>query len=90
MPDPSTLKTGDSIRVVSVPKNDLLALASGSTYLETTVRVLEWMVDKEFVISWIDEGGLPWVELDYPDPEGGEHAMAIMDSESWVHVGESA
>jgi hypothetical protein len=86
MPDPSTLRVGDRIQVVGVPKGDVQALASGSTYLEETVRVLEWMVGKEFTISMVDEYGKPWVEVDYPDPRGGEHTMAITDSESWVHL----
>ena len=84
MPDPSTLQVGDKIRVVAVPKGDFWALASGSTYLEKTVLVLEWMVGKEYTIAWIDEDGKPWVDVDYPDPECTEHSMAIMDCESWI------
>jgi hypothetical protein len=86
MPEPYTLRVGDRIRIVAVPKGDLWALESGATYLEQTVRVLEWMVGKEYTIAWIDADGKPWVEVDYPDPEGGEHSMAIIDTESWVHV----
>ncbi|MCK6472243.1 MAG: hypothetical protein L6R28_10895 [Planctomycetes bacterium] len=87
MPDPAQLKVGDRIHIVAVPKGDLWALESGSDYLEETVRVLKWMVGKEFVIDWIDPDGKPWVVVDYPDPEGGEHSMAIMDKESWELVG---
>ncbi|MCE9548345.1 MAG: hypothetical protein K8T25_22965 [Planctomycetia bacterium] len=88
MPDPSTLRVGDKIRVVAVPEGDLWALESGSDYLEDTVYVLKWMVGKEYAISWIDDYGKPWVRTDYPDPEGAEHSMAIMDSDSWVLVPE--
>jgi hypothetical protein len=84
MPDPATLKIGDKIRNVSVPKGDLQALVSGSTDLDETVRVLKWMVGKEFVIWMVDEYGKPWVEVKYLDSE--EHTMAIMEAESWVHV----
>src|SRR5262249_43157864 len=81
VPDPSALSVGDRIRIIAVPRDDMLAFESGSTYLENTVRVLQWMVGKEFTISWIDDDGKPWVQVGYPDPEGGEHAMAILDSE---------
>ena len=86
MPEPYTLRVGDRIRIVAVPKGDLWALASGATYLEKTVRMLEWMVGKEYTIAWIDDDGKPWVDVEYPDSEGAEHSMAIMDSESWVHI----
>lgn len=87
MPDPAQLKVGDRIQIVAVPKGDLWALESGSDYLEETVRVLKWMVGKQFEVAWIDEDGKPWVDVaDYPDPEGGEHSMAIMDEESWERV----
>lgn len=86
MPDPAQLKVGDRIHIVAVPKGDLRALEEGSKYLEETVRVLKWMVGREFVISRIDAGGLPWVDVDYPDPDGAEHFMAIADAESWERV----
>ena len=85
-PGPFALRVGDRIRIVAVPKGDLWALESGATYLEETVRVLKWMVGKEYTIAWIDDDGKPWVDVEYPDPEGAEHSMAIMDSESWVHI----
>ena len=84
MPDPSTLRVGDRIRIVGVPKGDLEQLATDPSHL-WTVRVLEWMVGREFVIEWVDEYH-PWVHVvGYPDPEGPghEHTMAIMDSKSW-------
>jgi hypothetical protein len=87
MPNPKTLKLGDKIRIVSVPKKDLDALASGSAYLEETVQVLKWMIGKEFTIWQVDEFGNPWIEvIGYPDPDGAEHTMAIFDSDSWVKI----
>jgi len=87
MSDRAKLRVGDKIRIVAVPKDDLAALEPGSTYLKETVSVLKWMVGKEFNVDSIDEYGNPWVYVaGYPDPEGGEHFMAIFDSESWVPV----
>lgn len=74
---------------MAVPKADLWALESGSNHLEPTVRVLRWMVGKEYTVAWIDADGKPWVDvLDYPDPDGGEHSIAIMDGDtkSWVRA----
>ncbi len=86
MPDPSSLRPGDRVRIVSVPGADLQALASGATHLEGTVRVLQWMVGREYAVAWIDEDGKPWLVVDYPDPEGGQHSVALTDALSWEHA----
>ena len=84
MPDPKSLRIGDRIRVLSVPKRDLQDLEAGQTHLRDTVEVLTWMVGKEYEISMIDEYGHPWVEIhDFPS-ENAEHSMAILDTESWI------
>lgn len=84
MPDPKTLSVGDVIRVTAVPKSDILAYKSGSDYLKETIEVLTWMVGKNFEIYQVDEFGKPWVQVvGYPEQYGGEHTMAIFDSESW-------
>ena len=87
MPDPATLKVGDKVRIVAVPKGDLELFESGQTYLEEVVQVLKWMVGKEFVVEFIDADGKPWLDVaGYPCPQGAEHTMALMDSESWERV----
>ncbi len=59
------------------------SLERAQIILAETVCVLKWMVGKKFCIEWIDEGGKPWVMVDFPNSEGAQHSMAIMDSESW-------
>ena len=86
MPDPAQLSVGDKIRIVAVPDRDLQDYRQGARHLKETIQVLKWMVGKEFHIWMIDEYGIPWVKVDYPDKNDAEHSMALMDTESWISV----
>ena len=91
MPDPSKLKPGDQIRLLSVPQSDLLQrtreIRDGLDDTGWTADTLERILAQNpvVVISQVDEYGQPWFEYNLMDDSGEieEHSIAIMDEESW-------
>lgn len=94
MPDPKELCVGDRIRIVDIPGGDIDAFETGSEYLADTIRVLQWMVGKSFVIAEVDEYHKAWFRVPTPTDGGDveEHYVAIMegDMDSWEHVNDKS
>jgi hypothetical protein len=94
MPDHRKLRVGDRIRLLTVPKADLdqreRELREGAEMAGWTADTLERIIsiDPIVEISEVDEFGSPWFEYRLPNDAGEieEHAIAIMEDESWEYV----
>ena len=94
MPDHTKLKVGDKIRLLSVPEGDLRqreqeikdGLEDAGWTADTIERIIRQ--DPIVIIAWLDEYGLAWFEYDLIREDGSveEHALAMVDDESWEYV----
>jgi hypothetical protein len=94
MPDWKSLKVGDRIRLLCVPKADLeqraeefrrSAQMAGWT-ADTIERIIE--SDPVVIIDHIDEYGCPYHERQLPSANGEieHHTLSITDEQSWEFV----
>jgi hypothetical protein len=91
MPDRTRLNVGDRIRLLCVPNCDReqreRELKEGIEEAGYTADTIERIIAQGPVvtISSIDEYGYPWFEYKLRMADGSveEHALAIMDDESW-------
>ena len=96
MPDHTTLKIGDRIRLLRVPVDDLKQreqqLRDGVEDAGFTADTIERIIlqDPVVSISSIDEFGHPWFDYELKSPSGGieYHSLFIVDDESWCHAHE--
>ncbi|MBU0618244.1 MAG: hypothetical protein KKI02_11040 [Planctomycetes bacterium] len=94
MPDPTTLKVGDRIRILAVPEGDLRqherGIREGAEDAGCTADTIERIIrqDPIVTISRIDEYGSPWFyyELRCEDGTVEQHTLAIVDEKSWERV----
>ena len=92
MPDRTTLKIGDRIRLLRVPAHDSeqrkRELREGVEDAGWTADTIEKIIrqDPIVTIDRIDECGQPWFNYNLVRQDGGvhEHTLAIMDNESWT------
>ena len=79
------LRVGDRIRFVRMPVGDREQFEK--TGDDFTVRVLQRLIDGAVVctIARIDEYGLPWFDYAFVNDSGEDedHALAVMDGDSW-------
>lgn len=91
MPDRTTLRLGDRIRLLCVPSFDLeqreRELRDGVDEAGLTADTIEriLVLDPVVTISQIDEWGNPWFCYELPESDGRTHvhSIAIMDDDSW-------
>jgi hypothetical protein len=91
MPDRTTLKVGDRIRLLRVPEADSQQrereLREGAEMPGWTAKTIEQILahDPVVTISRIDEYGYPWFDYELQTPSDGVHfhSLAIMEGESW-------
>jgi len=90
MPDRSTLKIGDTIRLLTVPKEDLQQrkreLTKGIENPGWTASILELLITQQPIveIDTIDDFGQPWfTAILSVNGQLEEHSLAIIDNESW-------
>ena len=91
MPDRTTLKVGDRIRLLRVPESDVLTrqreiadrVEDAGRTADTIERILR--EDPVVVISEIDEHGNRWFEWTPRAPlfAGEVHSLTVIDDESW-------
>ena len=86
--DWKSLRVGDRIRIIAVPKGDQIHFKESGD--NDTIRVLRRLAKKRCVrtIRFIDSSGVPWIEYRFRNSHGkiDEHGLAIWDNESWVRV----
>jgi len=92
MPDRTTLKPGDRIRLLRVPEFDLEqrlrerreGLPDAGWTADTIERILAQ--DPIVTIERVDEYGAPWFEYELKDALGEVeyHSIAIMEDETWT------
>ena len=91
MPDYKTLKPGDRIGIIAIPKPDLEQMAQrmreGKPDAQATVRILQRLRDRKKIlrIDHIDEYGYPWFDVEFRNKKGTweHHSLAVMDNASW-------
>ena len=91
MPNPSTLKPGDRIRILAIPAADsaqaAAAMRRGDPLAQWTMRILQHLADRRDIvrIDEIDEYGAPWFSYQFRNKRGAweYHTVAVMDSDSW-------
>jgi len=91
MPDRSKLRPGDRVRLLAVPKADLLQrqqeIREGVAHAGYTADTIERILaqDPVVVIARVDEYGQPWFDYELKTEAGDteEHTIAILDDESW-------
>ena len=91
MPDYTSLKAGDRIRLLRVPQLDLEqrerglreGLEGAGHTADTIERILR--ADPVVIVDHIDEWGYPWYEYELTDAAGEVewHSIAIMENDSW-------
>lgn len=94
MPDRTTLKIGDKIRLLRVPQSDLAQrereLRDGQEGAGLTADTLEHIIRTNPVVTIddVDEYGYPWFTRRLKNADGRFelHTLAIMDDESWERV----
>ena len=93
MPDPRTLKVGDKIRILRVPRNDLEyreeRVRAGLEPTDTVDVVGRIIADNPIVtIKWIDEDGFPWFSRQLINAGGEieEHGLAVHHDDSWEPI----
>jgi hypothetical protein len=94
MPDRTTLKIGDRIRLLRVPDFDLaqrdreiLVKREDAGWTADTIERIIFQ-DPVVTIDEIDEFGSPWFsyELKCDDGTFEQHTLAIMEDESWEKI----
>jgi len=90
MPDRSTLKIGDTIRLLNVPEGDMQQrkqeIAKGIENPGWTANILELIIAQQPIveIDTITEFGQPWFTATISvNGQLEEHNLAIIDNESW-------
>ncbi len=91
MPNPATLRIGDSIRLLSVPEHDLALrkdkAAAGEDTFETTATAIERIIAKNPIVTvtQVDEFGGVWYEAERTDSEGQieHHYVMLYDDDTW-------
>jgi hypothetical protein len=94
MPDHTRLQVGDWIRLLRVPECDLAQrereLVAGLEDAGWTADTIERILAQQPVvtISWLDEYGHPWFEVELRDQAGEVeyHSLNVTDDESWEQV----
>jgi hypothetical protein len=94
MPDWKSLRVGDQIRLLCVPKADLeqrvCEVRDGAEMAGWTADTLERIIasDPVVFIERIDEYGCPWFKRELPSADGDVeyHSLTITDDESWEYV----
>ena len=93
MPDRTTLRVGDCIRLLTVPECDLeqreREIAVGNTDPDATATVIERIIDADPIVTIerIDEFGSAWFEVEFVETDGIHyHSLTILDDESWERV----
>lgn len=91
IPNPATLKIGDSIRLLSVPEHDLALrkdkAAAGEDTSETTATAIERIIAKNpiVVVTQVDEFGGVWYKAELTDAQGRTeyHYVTLYDDDTW-------
>lgn len=94
MPDPTSLKVGDRIRILSVPKNDLQQrereLAGNTEMAGWTADSIERIIEQSPIvkISRIDEYGCVWYDATVIGLDGAEeeHSLIVYDDDTWERL----
>lgn len=94
MPDWKKLKIGDTIRILSVPPEDLAQreqeIEKGLPDAGFTANAIEKIIvqHSEVIINGIDEYGTPWYEAIIINKDGEEeiHSVAISDNFTWEFI----
>jgi hypothetical protein len=92
MPDRTTLKIGDRIRLLCVPTHDLeqreRELREGAEDAGWTADTIDRIIrqDPVVTIDRIDEYGQPWFTCNLVGDDGviQEHTLALMENDSWT------
>ncbi|ELP32038.1 hypothetical protein [Rhodopirellula baltica] len=95
MPDSTTLKIGDRIRITGVPIADL---QQREREIQTNAEMAGWTADSiERIIqqtpivqiSRIDEYGCVWYDATVTGSDGREeeHSLIVYDDDTWEYVG---
>jgi hypothetical protein len=94
MPDWKSLKVGDRIRLLCVPRADLEQRAEevrrGTQMAGCTADGIERIIKPNpvVVVAYIDEYGCPYYERQLPSANGEieSHTLSITENESWEFV----
>lgn len=93
MPDRTTLRAGDRIRLLTVPQCDLeqrkREIAAGNVDRDATATVIERIIDTDPIVTIerLDELGAAWFEVEFAEPDGIHyHSLTILDDESWERL----
>lgn len=95
MPDPTTLKIGDRIRILRVPSGDQQQrereIAENAEIAGWTADSIERIIEQTPIvqIDRIDEFGCVWYRATIrgPDENKEEHSLIVYDDDTWEHVG---
>ena len=94
MPDPTSLKIGDRIRIIGVPTADL---KQRKREFETNIEMAGWtagsierIIEQTPIvrISRIDEYGCVWYDANVigGDEREEEHSLIVYDDDTWEYV----
>ena len=91
MPDPTTLKLGDRIRILRVPTQDLQQRereqSEGTEMPGWTADSIERIIEQTPIvrISRVDEYGCVWYDATVIGSDGceEEHSLIVYDDDSW-------
>ena len=93
MPDSTTLKIGDTIRLLCVPAEDVKQrkreIAKDIENPGWTATIIELFIAQQPIveIDTIDEFGQPWFTVSISiNGQLEEHILAMMDEDSWELV----
>lgn len=93
MPDRNQLKTGDKIRLLRVPPEDIeqrkREIANNLEDAGWTANTIELILAQNPIveIDFIDEYGSPWYLCDVlVNGQKEQHTIAILEDDSWEHV----
>jgi hypothetical protein len=94
MPDPTTLRIGDRIRILHVPIQDLQQRerehAEGTEMPGWTADSIERIIEQSPIvsISRVDEYGCVWYDTSIVGPDGTneEHSLIVYDDDTWERV----
>jgi hypothetical protein len=94
MPEWKTLKAGDRVRLLCVPKSDLKQreheISVGAEEASSTADTLEEIIASNPIvtINHVDEFGAPWFKRELTADDGTihYHSLTITDDDSWEFV----
>jgi hypothetical protein len=92
LPDRTTLKAGDKIRLFAVPIGELCQrereLVAGAPDAGWTADAIERIIKLDPIVIIYMDGKEPWFEYEPPGADGEieYHSIMIMDDESWERV----